>query len=259
MGDEHPLESFMRGELVWTPAPHERTFDPRGVYVQSRERVEKVAWRGRAYYRREWQGIERHGAHRVRDDGDRVVCSLWALDTPLEDHLVLTPAGDVVEVRVPTLITGSTRPLPAPTAAGLVAIVVASSAPPLAEAIRAEAAGLAFEWAPVAGDLATLDGGRARVSTGLLRALAARLATAESRAVQVRLGFAALAAAAHALAGGVTAFTEGKIPLEKLIQEAATPGGIAATVMKAMDDAGYYRIIERGVHAGVALARAIAR
>lgn len=69
----------------------------------------------------------------------------------------------------------------------------------------------------------------------------------------------ALRAAAHALAGGVTAFTEGKLPLDKLIQEAATPGGIAAAVMKTMDDAGYYRIIERGLRAGVARARANAR
>jgi pyrroline-5-carboxylate reductase len=69
----------------------------------------------------------------------------------------------------------------------------------------------------------------------------------------------AQAAAAHALAGGVMAFTEGKLPLEKLIHEAATPGGIAATVMKTMDDAGYYHIIERGVRAGVARARANAR
>ncbi len=69
----------------------------------------------------------------------------------------------------------------------------------------------------------------------------------------------ALAAAAHALAGGVMAFTEGELPLEKLMHEAATPGGIAATVIKTMDDAGYYRIIERGVRAGVARARANAR
>jgi pyrroline-5-carboxylate reductase len=69
----------------------------------------------------------------------------------------------------------------------------------------------------------------------------------------------ALAAAAHALAGGVLAFSEGNLPLEKLIEEAATPGGIAATVMKTMDDSGYYRIVERGVRAGVARARANAR
>ena len=69
----------------------------------------------------------------------------------------------------------------------------------------------------------------------------------------------ALAAAAHALAGGVMAFTEGKLPLQKLIHEAATPGGIAATVMKTMESAGYYRAVERGVRAGVARARANAR
>lgn len=69
----------------------------------------------------------------------------------------------------------------------------------------------------------------------------------------------ALEAAAHALAGGVMAFTEGGLPLEKLMHEAATPGGIAAQVIKTMDDAGYYRIVERGVRAGVARARANAR
>lgn len=69
----------------------------------------------------------------------------------------------------------------------------------------------------------------------------------------------ALAAAAHALAGGVMAFTEGKVPLKKLMDEAATPGGIAAAVIKTMDDAGYYRAVERGVRAGVARARANAR
>jgi pyrroline-5-carboxylate reductase len=70
---------------------------------------------------------------------------------------------------------------------------------------------------------------------------------------------AALAAAAHALAGGVMAFTESKLPLQTLIHEAATPGGIASTVLKAMDEAGYYRAVERGVRAGVARARANAR
>ena len=69
----------------------------------------------------------------------------------------------------------------------------------------------------------------------------------------------ALRAAAHPLAGGVTAFTEGNLPLDKLMHEAATPGGIAAAVIKTMDDAGYYRIIEGGVRAGVARARANAR
>lgn len=63
------------------------------------------------------------------------------------------------------------------------------------------------------------------------------------------------AAAAHALADGIVAWREGRESLEALLREAATPGGIAATVMKTMDSAGYSRSIERGLRAGVARAR----
>ena len=205
MGGAHPLELFMAGGLVWMPAPYERTFDPRGVYVQARERVEKLVWRGRAYYRDDWQGVERHAVHRVRDDGPRVVGSLWALGGPIEDHVVLAREGDVLETHAPAVTAEPPRPLSPATAAGLVAIVIAASAPPLAAAIRAVAEGLVFEWAPLDGDLAAVDGGHARVSTALRRALAARLAAATSRAEQVRLGFAALAEAAHALGDGLRA------------------------------------------------------
>ena len=204
-GDPHPLEVFTAGGLIWMPHPHERCFDPRGVYVQSRERVEKVVWRGRAYYRDDWQGVERHAVHRVHDDGARVVGSLWALGGALEDHVILSREGEVLETRASAASGEAPRPLPPVTAAGLVAIVIAASAPPLAEAIRAVAAGLAFEWAPLDGDLAALDDRRARVSTALQRALAARLAAATTRAEQVRLGFAALAEAAHALGDGLRA------------------------------------------------------
>ena len=202
---EHPLELFARGALVWIAAAHERTFDPRGVYVQARERVEKIVWRERAYYRDAWQGVERHAVHRLRDDGERVVASLWALGDPIDDHVVLSRAGDVLEIHAPAAAAESPCPLSPATAAGLVAIVIAASAPPLAAAIRAVAGDLAFEWAPLDGDLATLDGGRARVSTALRRVLAARLAAAGSRAEQVRLGFAALAEAAHALGDALRA------------------------------------------------------
>jgi pyrroline-5-carboxylate reductase len=65
----------------------------------------------------------------------------------------------------------------------------------------------------------------------------------------------AFAAAAHALADGIIAWREGKESLEALLQEAATPGGIAATVMATMDAAGYSRTIERGLSAGVARTR----
>jgi hypothetical protein len=208
---EHPLELFMRGDLVWMPHAHERSFDPRGVYVQSRlqsrdhSRVEKIVWRGRAYYRDAWQGVERHAVHRLRDDGARVVGSLWALGEPLEDHVVLSREGDVLETRAPAAGAEPPRPLPSITAEGLVAIVIAGSAPALAGAIRAAAGELGFEWAALGGDLAAIEGTRARVSSGLLRALAARVAAAGSRAEQVRLGFAALTEAAQALGDALRA------------------------------------------------------
>lgn len=65
----------------------------------------------------------------------------------------------------------------------------------------------------------------------------------------------ALTAAAHALADGIFSWREGKVPLDQLIQEATTPGGIAAGTMQAMDSSGYERIIEKGLRAGMARAR----
>jgi pyrroline-5-carboxylate reductase len=65
----------------------------------------------------------------------------------------------------------------------------------------------------------------------------------------------ALTAAAHALADGILSWREGRIPLDRLLYEAATPGGIAATTMNAMDSSGYVRIIQRGLRAGMARAR----
>jgi pyrroline-5-carboxylate reductase len=65
----------------------------------------------------------------------------------------------------------------------------------------------------------------------------------------------ALIATAHALGDGVLAWREGKIPLSRLLHEAATPGGVAATVMSAMDTAGYGRIVERALRKGMARAK----
>ena len=233
MGGVHPLELFFGNQLVWRPDPHLRTFDPCGVYIQSRERVEKVVWRGRAYYRDDWQGVERHAGHRVRDDGERVVCSLWALETAVEDHLVLTSAGDVVEARAPAAGAEAARAVEAATVAGLVAVVIAASAPPLAAAIRAVAGELAFEWAPLAGDLAVLDDGRARVSTALLRALAARLAAAPSRTARVRLGFAALAAAAQALGDSLRARGQARLATAGAAAQADALAGADSTTAAA--------------------------
>lgn len=65
----------------------------------------------------------------------------------------------------------------------------------------------------------------------------------------------AQAAAAHALGDSIVAWREEQASLDALLQEAATPGGIAATVMHAMDKAGYQKIINRGLKAGVVRAR----
>lgn len=70
---------------------------------------------------------------------------------------------------------------------------------------------------------------------------------------------AAFTAAAHALADGIASWRAGTVPLRNLLHEAATPGGIAATVMNAMNDAGYSRVVEHGLRAGLVRARANAK
>ncbi len=65
----------------------------------------------------------------------------------------------------------------------------------------------------------------------------------------------ALLASAHALGDGIVTWREGKHSLESLLQEAATPGGIAAATTTAMDAAGYGRVVRQGVAAGLRRAR----
>ncbi len=66
----------------------------------------------------------------------------------------------------------------------------------------------------------------------------------------------ALLASAHALADGITAWRDGKHSLESLLEEAVTPGGIAAATASAMDAAGYGRAVRQGVAAGLRRTRA---
>jgi pyrroline-5-carboxylate reductase len=61
----------------------------------------------------------------------------------------------------------------------------------------------------------------------------------------------ALTAAAHALADGVLAWRESDISLDALLNEAATPGGIAAATMAKMDQSGYKRSVNLGLQAGM--------
>ena len=65
----------------------------------------------------------------------------------------------------------------------------------------------------------------------------------------------ALTAAAHALADGIHYWRESGLKLDDLLQEAVTPGGIAAATMAAMDKAGYRQAVKRGIQAGITQAR----
>jgi pyrroline-5-carboxylate reductase len=65
----------------------------------------------------------------------------------------------------------------------------------------------------------------------------------------------ALTAAAHALCDGVLAWRESNLSLRDLLNEAATPGGIAAEVINTMDKAGYSKAIREALAAGMARAR----
>jgi len=66
----------------------------------------------------------------------------------------------------------------------------------------------------------------------------------------------ALLASAHALADGIIAWRDGKDSLGTLVEEAVTPGGIAAATVNKTDVAGYGRALRRGVAAGLRRARA---
>jgi pyrroline-5-carboxylate reductase len=65
----------------------------------------------------------------------------------------------------------------------------------------------------------------------------------------------ALIAAAHALSDGIAYWRESELQLDQLLHEAATPGGIAAATIAAMDRAGYARVVRKGLAAGIAQAR----
>jgi pyrroline-5-carboxylate reductase len=62
-------------------------------------------------------------------------------------------------------------------------------------------------------------------------------------------------AAMHALADGIVPWRAGNLRLEELLNEAATPGGTAAAVMASINDAGYARIVEQGLRAGLRQAK----
>jgi pyrroline-5-carboxylate reductase len=83
-------------------------------------------------------------------------------------------------------------------------------------------------------------------------ALAALVAAAEAVGLDRKT---ARLASAHALADGIAAWRESRLPIEELLEEAATPDGTAAAVMASLDDAGYGKIIVQALRAGISQAR----
>src|SRR5437870_9357383 len=158
----HPMDAFARGELGWAPAPHDVAIEAGGVWVQRRERVEKVVGAGRVYYRPDWQGVRRVAPRAVRDAGDTVRASLVALGRVLEDHVVLRTDGGLIAVLPPPADPPQIAPLAPAVVAGIVATVVATSAAPLAPWIARAARDVAFEWGPVEADLVEARGSRGR-------------------------------------------------------------------------------------------------
>jgi hypothetical protein len=188
-----PLAAFMAGGLEWVPAPHERVFAADGLSVQLRGRVEKVVFHGAAYYRLDWQGIVRHAPRRVRETREGVVCSLWALGRPLEDHLLLSADGTLLRVLEPGPVACVARAMPPAVAVGVGATVAVGSAPALAPFIRSAAGACALEWGAVARDLVALGPDRIRVSERLRRGLAEALAATPGRGARAAIALAAVA------------------------------------------------------------------
>lgn len=176
-----PLERFLAdGGLDWHPAPFETHHVTPGVVVQLRHEVDKVILDGVPFYRAEWQGIRRREPRVIRADGDRVVCSLWALNGPIEDRLVLDRSGEVRETPAPVVDTRAPSPLPPVWAVALGELIARESAPALAADIARVTADLALEWGPVPGDLLHVHGQRVRLSRRLREAGMAALAGAAS-------------------------------------------------------------------------------
>jgi hypothetical protein len=188
-----PLAAFMAGELTWRPAPAERLFVGDGLFVQRRDRIEKVVWRGITYYRPEWQGVVRHAPRRVVDSPEGVRCGLWALARPLEDSLLLRADGDLDAILAREPAPSASRPLPSAVWSGVAAAVAARGAAPLAPFVESVARAFSLEWGPVARDLVQIGRGRVRISARLRDALAAGLAAAPAAADCAALGLAAIA------------------------------------------------------------------
>jgi hypothetical protein len=163
-----PLDRFLDGgPLDWLPAPHERHQVTPAISVQLRQEIDKVVMDGTTFYRPDWQGVMRREPRVVRREGDRVVCSLWALGRSLEDRLVLNRSGEPVEIPATTPDHAPPAPLPPVWVPALADVIAREGAPALAGAVRDAMAALTLRWGPVEGDLLRDEGATITVSRRL--------------------------------------------------------------------------------------------
>jgi hypothetical protein len=175
-GQALPLERFLAdGALDWLPAPYESHRVAAWATVQLRQDIDKVVADGVTFYRPEWQGIARREARVVRDDGERVVCSLWALGGPLEDRLVLDRSGEILEAPAARARETSPAPLPPVWNSALGDLIARESAPALGPAIMEVLSHTPLEWGAVPGDLVRAWETRIRLSSRLREAGATSL------------------------------------------------------------------------------------
>src|SRR5882724_2877051 len=174
-----PLERFLAdGGLDWLPAPFESHHVSPWVTVQLRQNIDKVVADGVIFYRPEWQGIKRREARVIRDEGERVICSLWALGGPLEDRLILDRSGEILEASPARAPEVSPAPLPPVWNSALGDLISPESAPALGPAIVEVLRGTELEWGAVPGDLVRAWEKRIRLSARLREAASASLRSA---------------------------------------------------------------------------------
>ena len=174
-----PLERFLAdGGLDWLPAPFESHHVAPWVTVQLRQDIDKVVADGVIFYRPVWQGIKRREPRVIRDEGERVICSLWALGGPLEDRLILDRSGEILDappVRAPEV---PPAPLPPVWNSALGDLISRESAPALGPTIAQVLQDTKLEWGAVPGDLVRAWEKRIRLSARLREAAAASLRSA---------------------------------------------------------------------------------
>ena len=219
-----PLAAFMAGGLAWRPAPSERLFVGDDLYVQLRGRIEKVVWRGIAYYRPEWQQVVRHAPRRIADEPGGVRCGLWALGRKLEDSLRLRADGDLDTILAAEPAPSASRPLPDLVWVGVAAVVAARSAEPLAPFVESVARTYSLEWGAVARDLVQIGRGRVRLSERLRAALAAGLGSASTAADRAALGLAAIAEMAALVGDALRARAQAEIVRLGAVEAVGSPG-----------------------------------